>query len=132
MAASLCVAACGAGFPLRMSTTSGATAVAERGGDGVTAVLDLLAGVEAEADDPGLPALVDLVPDDDGVSLGVVTGQPGNLRAVTAVRNRFDMISLVQIGEQFDRAPAAVAGAFVVNCRASEDFARVWNRGVRR
>jgi hypothetical protein len=48
------------------------------------------------------------------------------------VRNRFDMIGLVQVGEQFDRAPAAVAGAFVVNCRTSEDFAGVWNSGVRR
>jgi uncharacterized protein (DUF58 family) len=133
VAASLCVAACEAGFPLRLATTSGASAVAERGGDGVTAVLDLLAGVEASADDPGLPGLVNLVPDDDGVSLGVVTGQPGpGLRAVTAVRNRFDMVSLVQVGEQFERAPTAVAGAFVVNCRTSEDFARVWNRGVRR
>jgi uncharacterized protein (DUF58 family) len=133
VAASLCVAACDAGFPLRLATTGGATAVAERGGDGVVNVLDLLAGVEAEPDDPGLPALVGLVPDDDGVSLGVVTGQPGpGLRAVTAVRNRFDMISLIQVGEQFDRAPTAVAGAFVVNCRTSEDFAQVWNRGVRR
>jgi uncharacterized protein (DUF58 family) len=133
VAASLCVAACDAGFPLRLASTSGATTVAERGGDGVTAVLDLLAGVEAGADDPGLPALVGLVPDDDGVSLGVVTGQPGpGLRAVTAVRNRFDIIGLVQVGEQFDRAPAAVAGAFVVNCRTSEDFAGVWNSGVRR
>ena len=58
VAASLCVAACEAGFPLRLATTSGASAVAERGGDGVTAVLDLLAGVEASADDPGLPGLV--------------------------------------------------------------------------
>ncbi|HET9558084.1 MAG TPA: hypothetical protein VFS70_13165 [Actinomycetota bacterium] len=107
--------------------------MAERGGDGVVSVLALLAGVEAEPDDPGLPALVGLVPDDDGVSLGVVTGQPGpGLRAVTAVRNRFDMISLIQVGEQFDRAPTAVAGAFVVNCRTSDDFAQVWNRGVRR
>ena len=69
----------------------------------------------------------------DGVSLGVVTGQPrgGELRAVGAVRNRFDMVSLVQVGELYDRAPTAVPGAYVVNCRTSEDFARVWNRGVR-
>jgi hypothetical protein len=51
---------------------------------------------------------------------------------VTAVRNRFDMVSLVQVGELYDRAPVAVAGAYVVNCRTSDDFARVWNRGVRR
>jgi uncharacterized protein (DUF58 family) len=134
VAASLCVAACDAGFPLRFATTSGVGAVCERGTDAGAAILDLLAGVEASTDDPGLPALVNMVPDDDGVSLGIVTGQPrgGELRAVTAVRNRFDMVSLVQVGELYDRAPVAVAGAYVVNCRTSDDFARVWNRGVRR
>ncbi len=134
VAASLCVAAFEAGFPLRFATTGGVSALCERGTDAGAAVLDLLAGVEASLDDPGLPALVNMVPDDDGVSLGVVTGQPGGgeLRAVTAVRNRFDMVSLVQVGELYDRAPTAVAGAYVVNCRTSEDFARVWNGGVRR
>ncbi|HET6950370.1 MAG TPA: DUF58 domain-containing protein [Acidimicrobiales bacterium] len=134
VAASLCSAACEAGFPLRLATTGGAVASAEARSAGPGPVLDLLAGVEASADDPGLAGFVRLLPDDDGVSLGVVTGQapPGYLGLVAAARGRFDMVSIVQVGEEFDRAPAAVAGAFVVNCRTSDDFARVWNRGVRR
>ncbi len=74
-AASLCVAACRSGFPLRFHTTGGARAASDRDGQGRGAVLDLLAGVERSADDPGLAQLIDLVPADEMVSLGVVTGQ---------------------------------------------------------
>jgi len=131
VAASWAVAAVGAGFPLRLVTTAGQGVAADRG-SGAAAVLDLLAAVSAEEGAPGLEAVTALVPDQDGVSLGVVTGQPDPrvFDAVGAVRNRFDMVSVVQVGELYDRPPAGVPGAYVVNCRTSADFARVWNREV--
>ena len=131
VAASWAVAAVGAGFPLRLVTTSGQGVAADRG-SGAAAVLDLLAAVSAEEGDPALEAVTALVPDQDGVSLGVVTGQPDPrvFDAVGAVRNRFDMVSVVQVGELYDRPPAGVPGAYVVNCRTSADFAHTWNREV--
>jgi uncharacterized protein (DUF58 family) len=133
-AASLCVAACRSGFPLRFHTTGGARAASDRDGQGRGAVLDLLAGVEPSADDPGLAQLIDLVPADEMVSLGVVTGQAPHdeLAAVAAVRGRFDMVSVVAVGEEFGRPGPAVAGALVVNCATSEEFALLWNQAVRR
>jgi uncharacterized protein (DUF58 family) len=132
VAASWAVAACNANFPLRLVTTGGGIAAADRGDSGAAALLDLLSAVQPERDNPGLAALVSLVPDQEGVSLGVVTGQPDPrvFDAVSAVRNRYDMVSVVQVGEEYDRPPAPIPGAFVVNCRTSEDFAYTWNREV--
>jgi uncharacterized protein (DUF58 family) len=134
VAASLGATACRAGFPLQLATTAGLRAVPDAGESALVPVLDLLAAAEPGADDPGLAGLLSLVPDEDGVSLAVVTGQAAGeqLHAVAVVRGRFDMVSLVQVGEQFERAPAAVPGAFVVNCRTSDDFVRAWNGQVRR
>ncbi|HET6951665.1 MAG TPA: DUF58 domain-containing protein, partial [Acidimicrobiales bacterium] len=75
VAASLCVAACAGGHPLQLRTTGGVVVAADRAGDGRAAVLDLLAGIERSDDDPGLAELVRMEPREDGVSLGVVTGQ---------------------------------------------------------
>jgi uncharacterized protein (DUF58 family) len=132
VAASWAVAACGAGFPLRLVTTGGQAAAATDRGDSAAAVLDMLAALQPRPDDPGLGALMGLVPDQDGVSLGVVTGQPDprTFDAVAGVRTRFDMVSVVQVGELYDRPPATIPGAYVVNCRTSDDFARIWNREV--
>jgi hypothetical protein len=92
-------------------------------------VLDLLAGIERSADDPGLVELARMVPEEAGVSLGVVTGQASaeQVACISAVRDRFDMVSLVMVGELYDRPPPAVSGAYVVNCRASDQFAVTWN-----
>jgi uncharacterized protein (DUF58 family) len=132
VAASWAVAACQASFPLRLVTTAGGAAAADRGDGGAAAILDLLAAVQPERSNPGLAALVGLVPDQEGVSLGVVTGQPDPrvFDAVSAVRGRYDMVSVVQVGEQYDRPPVPIPGAFVVNCRTSDDFAYTWNREV--
>ena len=134
VAASLCVAACEGGYPLTFRTTSGAAAVADRQGDGRAAILDLLAGIERHPDDPGLPELAGMVPGDEGVSLGVVTGQaaPAELGAVSTVRNRFDMVSLVMVGEEYDRPAPPVGGAYVIRCSTSDDFAAQWNGRAQR
>jgi uncharacterized protein (DUF58 family) len=134
VAASLCIAACDGGFPARLRTTGGASVVCERGGSGRDMVLDLLAAVERGGDDGGLAALVHMVPEEQGVSLGVVTGQPQPqvLGAISAVRSRFDMVSVIMVGEEFARAAPAVDGAYVLNCTTSEDFAALWNGELRR
>jgi uncharacterized protein (DUF58 family) len=134
VAASLCVAASDNGYPLALRTTGGGVAAAERGGQGRTGTLDLLAGVDRSAEDGGLAELVRMVPGDEGVSLGVVTGQIESpaLASVSAIRNRFDMVSVVIVGEEFDRPAPDVRGAFVLRCRDSVDFAAQWNARTKR
>jgi hypothetical protein len=121
------------GFPLEFYTTGGGVAIAERSNTR-TDILDLLAGVEPTEDDPGLSALKGIQPREEGASLGVVTGQPPpEQRAVVSrVRSRFQMVSLIQLGEQFGRRSIPLPGALVLNVRTSEDFAAAWNRLVRR
>lgn len=133
-AASLCMSAAERRFPLEFRTTGGAAAVIDRTGSGRAAVLDVLAAVRAEADDPGLRSLLRFTPQEEGVSLGVVTGQPPSdeLATLSLVRPRFAMVSLVQLGERFGRPPTPVRGAVVVNADNSEDFATAWNRLVLR
>ena len=133
-AASLAVAAIRGGFPLQLRTTGGGVSVSERGMDGTTAVLDLLAGVQRASSDPGLAALPSMIPMDEGTSLGVVTGQPGNemLAVLPAVRSRFLMVSLAQFAERFAGPPAALRGVVAVNVHNAAEFAAAWNHLVRR
>jgi uncharacterized protein (DUF58 family) len=133
-AASLCVAAVRGGFPLQLHTTGGASAAIERGTAGTGGLLDLLAGVERSTADPGLAALPGLVPLDEGVSLGIVTGQPEHrmLSVLPAVRSRFLMVSLIQFAERFAGPPADLRGVIAVNVRNGEEFAATWNQLVRR
>ena len=131
-AASLCVAAVTGGFPLQLHTTGDAAAVSERS-RGLDDMLDLLARVETTDEDPGLVSVSRLAPRDDDVSLGVVTGQPApeQRAAVSRARRRFQMVSLIQFGEQYGRRRKPLQGVLVINVRNSEDFAVAWNRLMR-
>lgn len=131
--ASLCAAANTHDYPLDLRTTSGSHLQVERGPAGLRAVLDLLAGLVPDADDPGLRELTRMTPEDEGVSLGVVTGQAGPERtaAVSAVAARFSMTSLVMVGEAFGRPAPTLRGVMVLNVAGSEDFARAWSGMVR-
>jgi uncharacterized protein (DUF58 family) len=133
VAASLAISAIDGGFPLEFRTTSGKGTSADRT-HGRAEILDLLAGVEPAGDDPGLIGLQRIIPRDEGVALGVVTGQaaPEQRAAVSRVRSRFQMISVVQVGERYNRRSAPLTGAMVVNVATSDDFAVAWNRLVRR
>jgi uncharacterized protein (DUF58 family) len=133
-AASLCVAAVRGGFPLELHTTGGFSSAAERGFDSTGALLDLLAGVERTADDPGLAALPRMIPVDGGVSLGIVTGQPGHemLGVLPAIRPRFLMVSLIQFAERFAGPPPSLRGVVGVSVHNGEEFAAAWNHLVRR
>jgi uncharacterized protein (DUF58 family) len=134
VAASLCVAACNDRYPLVFGTTGGERAVSDRRGSGKLAVLDTLAGVERSDNDPGLRELIRMIPDEHGVSLGVVTGQtsPQELANVSVVRTRFDMVSVISVGEKFGRPATAVRGALAVNVADSDEFAKTWASKVRR
>jgi len=131
-AASLVVAAYQNDYPLRLITTSGRTAHIERVNGDPSAALDLLAGVETDENDPGLAALLGMPVREEGVALGVVTGQPDPARAsaISAVRTRFQMISVIQVGERFGRPAPRIPGAFCINVQTSADFAATWNRRV--
>jgi uncharacterized protein (DUF58 family) len=133
-AASLCVAAVRGGFPLELRTTGGESSAADRGLDSTAGLLDLLAGVERSTDDPGLAALPSMIPLDEGVSLGIVTGQPDSrmLAVLPAVRPRFLMVSLIQFAEGFAGPPATLRGVVGVNVRDGAEFAAAWNHLVRR
>jgi uncharacterized protein (DUF58 family) len=133
VAASLAVSGALRGFPVEVHTTSGRRVVVESGHDTVS-VLDLLAAVTPSAADPGLSALLRIVPGEEGAALGVVTGQPpgAKVAAVPAVRSRFAMASLVCVGEEHGRPATALRGVLALNVRTSADFAGAWNAGMRR
>jgi uncharacterized protein (DUF58 family) len=134
VAASLCASCAARGFPVDLRTTGGLAATAERRHE-LDRLLDLLARVQpGEPVDEGLSALGGLKPSHEGYSLGVVTGQPDPAQRanVSLVRSRFQMISLVQVGERHNRPGTPLSGVLVLNVAGSEDFAAAWNRLVRR
>ena len=132
VAASLCVAGCDAGYPLSFRTTGGLVAEFERGTAGRGSLLDTLAAVVPDRDDPGLRHLPNLVPHEHEISLGVVTGQASadQRAAVTAVQHQFRMATLIQVGDRYGRTAAAGPGVFAINVGTSEEFAAAWNRRV--
>jgi uncharacterized protein (DUF58 family) len=134
VAASLAMAAARHGYPVELRITGGGAAAADKTGEGRLAVMDLLAGAARTPGDPGLAELARITPDETGVSLAVVTGQvPGEqLGLLGAIRPRFQMVSLAQVGEQHGRPAAPPSGVVGVNVKTSEEFATAWDRLVRR
>jgi uncharacterized protein (DUF58 family) len=133
VAGSLAVAAVEGGFPLQLRTTGGDRS-AVRGRDERPELLDLLAGVQRTEGDPGLAALREMAPRENGLALAVVTGQPDADRraAVGRVRNFFAMVSLVHVGQRRGNRLPPLPGAFVVEVETSDDFPATWNRLVTR
>jgi hypothetical protein len=133
IAASLVVACADRRYPTDLRTTGGIAGSIDPTGHGRTDVLDKLAAVTRSDSDPGLDALLGMgARREQGVSAAVVTGQPPPERAAALgrVRNRFQMITLVQLGERFDRPAMAISGVLAVAADTSDDLARVWKRRI--
>ncbi len=128
VAASLVAAGCESRYPVMFRTTGGEEADAAPTGEGRSDIMRILAGVQPSDDDPGLNGVVRVAERVEGISLGAVTGQPPPERTVgvSRVRPRFDMVTVVQVGETFDRPPMSIAGAVVVNGADSEQVATRW------
>lgn len=132
-AASLALAAIRGGFPLELRTTGGQAIVTERGGEGILAALDALAAATRSPNDPGIAALPGMVTLDEGVALGVVTGQPdpGVLSVLPSVRRHFMMVSLIQFTSGFAAPPANLGGIVTLSAANRQEFAVAWNELVR-
>ena len=128
-AASLALAAIRDGFPLEVRTTGGQSMAADRGGEGATAALDLLAAATATPDDPGLAALPGLVSFGESEALGVITGQPeaAALAVLPAIRRHVLMISLVQFLGQFGVPAPEPPGVVSLSAHSLDEFALSWN-----
>ncbi len=129
VAASLVSAGADKRYPTEFRSTGGIYGSVDPTGLGLSDVMDKLAAVQPSTSDPGLQSLTSLVPPRNrGVSLGVVTGQPGvdQARTVGRVRSLFDMATIVQVGERFERPPLTVTGVLSVNASTSAEWAKVW------
>jgi uncharacterized protein (DUF58 family) len=130
VAASLIMAGADQRFPTDFRTTGGISGSIDPAGTGRIDVLDKLASVKVSDDDPGLRALIRIATvRDRGMSLGVVTGRPSRerMKGLAAVRNRFQTVTVVQIGEASGgRAPIALSGVLGVNATTSEQWAHRW------
>ncbi|MDQ4032616.1 MAG: DUF58 domain-containing protein [Actinomycetota bacterium] len=133
-AASLCVAAIRGGFPLQLRTTAKEAVAVDRAGDGIGAVLDMLAGVQRSDGDQGLAVLPGVVPRDETITLAVITGQPRVelLALLPTVRPRVPMVNLIQFADERTAPLAALGGIVSVTVGRNEEFAAVWNHLVRR
>jgi uncharacterized protein (DUF58 family) len=140
VAASLCAAAGQAQYPVELRTTSAMTMPGndpiDRWTGDATPALDQLASVQADSDDSGLSALVnvatEVVSGDEGVVLGIVTGDitAADLQTIRVIRNRFLRISIVQIGRRADWLAATPSGVTAMSARSAEEFAAKWNQLV--
>jgi uncharacterized protein (DUF58 family) len=129
VAASLVAAGVEKRYPTDFRTTGGVSGSVDPTGLGFNDVMDKLASVQFGQGDPGLRALTTMAPPRNrGVSLGVVTGQPSveQARTAGAVRGRFDMTTVVQVGERFERPPINIAGVLAVNAGTSAEWAQIW------
>lgn len=128
IAASLVQAGCTSHYPVQFRTTGGLAADAAASGEGRTAIMRILSAIQADHEDPGLNGVLRFADNVEGVSLGAVTGQPPGERTlgITRARARFDMVTVVQVGETHERPPMRIPGALVLNGSTSTEVAAKW------
>jgi uncharacterized protein (DUF58 family) len=120
-------------FPTTFHTTNGVMRKIDPTGQGKVNLFDALAGLRLTEEDPGLTALNQLVTRrEHGVSLGVVTGLPVRERVavVGRVAGRYEMSTLVHVGNYLKHPPIGVAGLLTISVETVEQFASVWKTRV--
>jgi uncharacterized protein (DUF58 family) len=124
--ASVAVAALRGGFPVNVTSTSGAVRTSPTVGD--VALLDVLAGVE-QRDHDGLDQVTQrLMAGRGGRALVVVTGRPGpeEMPRWAAAGRRFGTVIVVTVAA--DALPAAPAGVTVLRVGTADDLIVGWRR----
>jgi uncharacterized protein (DUF58 family) len=132
-AASVVMAAMSRRFPFTVRTTCGQLADDRMS---KTAVMDMFSGLEpdttGEADlgTLGLRA----AQDPSGLSLACITGRASvdDLRGLGPLRARYEQLTIVRVGTGAQAGVFELAGAVLINAPDSHDFARAWNRRIRR
>jgi uncharacterized protein (DUF58 family) len=132
VAASVCVAAGRAGFPVTCHTT--ADEPHPLGDNEVQSALDLLTDARRGAEDRGLSALGDLLRDvatpGGRAALTVVTGRAAPVVPELVRSARVDNATtcVVHIGQTTPASPERAAGVFTISAGTSTEFAARWNR----
>ena len=132
-AASVIVAAMERNFPFMVRTTCGRV-IDDRSPR--TAVMDLFSELQpdptgdADLGTLGLRAARDPV----GLSLACITGRAtvDDLRGLGPLRARYEQLTIVRVGTGARAGVFELAGAILINAPDSQDFARAWNRRIRR
>jgi uncharacterized protein (DUF58 family) len=130
-AASLAISSLRGRFPFRVRTTCG------RSFDqaiGYTQLLDEFAALQPQPEG-SLHQLAQIAAREPGsFSVAIITG-PGSTDEVVhlgRLSSQFDAVTLCRLGVQLAGDSVALPGAIVLNAHTSSDFARFWNRKVRR
>jgi uncharacterized protein (DUF58 family) len=132
-AASVVVAAMERNFPFTVRTSCGRVAN-ERGSR--TAVLDMFSDLQPDAENDGDLGTLGLraARDPSGLSLACITGRAtvDDLKGLGPLRARYEHLTIVRVGTGARAGVFELAGAVLINAPNSHDFARAWNRRIRR
>ncbi|MFO7281318.1 MAG: DUF58 domain-containing protein [Thermoanaerobacterales bacterium] len=132
-AAASIVAANGAQRDLvRLVTTDGADSGFGSGGTHVQALLEHLAVVDTSGS-ASLRTMLDLLRRDGQGALVVVVGRTAqdDLRAAARLRQRFGLVTVVQVTDDAGAPGAPAASATLVRVTPSSPFAPAWDRAMR-
>ena len=132
-AASVVMAAMERNFPFTVRTTCGRVA-SDRGSR--TAVMDMFSDLQPDADAQSDLGILGIRAGHDptGLSLACITGRAtvDDLRGLGPLRARYEHLTIVRIGTGARAGVFELAGAVLINAPNSQDFARAWNRRIRR
>lgn len=130
-AASLAISSLRARFPFRVRTTCGRSFDQ---GIGYTQLLDEFAALQPQPEG-SLHHLAQIAAREPGsFSVAIITG-PGSSDEIIhlgRLSSKFDVVTLCRLGVQLSGDGALLPGAVVLDAHTSSDFARFWNRKVRR
>jgi hypothetical protein len=72
--------------------------------------------------------------DPSGLSLACITGRAtvDDLKGLGPLRARYEHLTIVRVGTGARAGVFELAGAVLINAPNSQDFARAWNRRIRR